>query len=156
MYSRIIRRAVLPCAITAIALTAAAGCGGDKPTSTSTKAKPTGMPIQQYVDQVGGLGQSIDDARSDYFHAPHTRTAIRRETTDVQAAYAAAVSRLATIDPPAVAADLHQQFDADWRKRAAQLKKAVARKPFDTARVDDLMAETGRDVSTAELYTLPQ
>ena len=146
--------------LTAIALAAAAlaaaGCGGDEPTSSSTKAKPTGMPVQQYVDQVAGLGQSIDDARSDYFHAPHTRTAIRRETINVQTAYADAVSRLATIGPPAVAADLHRQLDADWRKRAAQLRKAVATKPFDTARVDDLMAEAGRDVSTAELYTLPQ
>ena len=146
--------------LTAIVLTAAAlaaaGCGADGPTSTAATAEPTGMPIQQYVDQVAGLGQSIDDARSDYFHADHTRAAIRRGTVDVQAAYAAAVSRLATIDPPAVAADLHRQLEAAWRKRATQLQRAAATKPFDRARVDDLMAETGRDVSTAELYTLPQ
>jgi hypothetical protein len=146
--------------LTAIALTAAAlaaaGCGADGPTSTAATAKPTGMPIQQYVDQVADLGQPIDDARSDYFHADHTRAAIRRGTVDVQAAYASAVSRLATIDPPAVAADLHRQLEAAWRKRATQLGRAVATKPFDTARVDDLMAETGRDVSTAELYSLPQ
>jgi hypothetical protein len=105
---------------------------------------------------VAGLGQSIDDARSDYFHAEHTRAAVKRGTAEVQAAYADAASRLADIDPPAVAADLHRQFGTAWRRRAAQFQKVDATKPFDTSRVDDLMAETGRDVSTAELYVLPQ
>jgi ABC-type glycerol-3-phosphate transport system substrate-binding protein len=146
--------------LTAVALTAAAlaaaGCGADDPAPTASKAKPTTMPIQRYVAEVGGLGQSIDDARSDYFHAEHTRAAVKRGTADVQAAYADAVSRLADIDPPAVAADLHRQLGAAWRKRASQLEKVVASKPFDLPRVDDIMTQTGRDVSTAELYVLPQ
>ena len=94
--------------------------------------------------------------RSDYFHAEHTRAAIKRGTADVQAAYAAAASQIASIDPPAVAAELHHRLADTWRKRASQLEKAVAVKPLDTGRIDDLMSATDRDVSTAELYTLPQ
>jgi hypothetical protein len=114
------------------------------------------MPIQRYVTEVAGLGQSIDDARSDYFHAERTRAAIKHGTAEVQAAYADAAIRLADIDPPAVAAELHQKLDEAWRKRASQLEKAVATKPFDLPLVDDIMSQTGRDVSTAELYVLPQ
>ena len=146
--------------LAAIALTAAAlvaaGCGADDPAPTATKVKPAGMPIQRYVAEVGDLGQSIDDARSDYFHAERTRAAIKHGTAEVKAAYADAASRLANIDPPAVAAELHQQLDEAWHKRASQLEKAVATKPFDLPLVDDIMTQTGRDVSTAELYVLPQ
>jgi hypothetical protein len=148
--------------LTAIALTAAAlaaaGCGADDPapTASTAKSKPAGMSIQSYVTKVAGLGQSIDDARSDYFHADRTRAAVKRGTAGVQAAYADAASRLADIEPPAVAAELHQQLDEAWHKRASQLEKAVATKPFDLSFVDDIMTQTGRDVSTAELYVLPQ
>ena len=142
-------------ALTAAAL-AAAGCGADDPAPTATKAKPAGIPIQRYVAEVTALGQSIDDARSDYFHAERTRAAVKHGTAGVQAAYADAANRLAKIGPPAVAAKLHQQLDEAWSKRATQLKNAVATKPFDLPHVDDIMTQTGRDVSTAELYVLPQ
>ena len=153
MYHRIIRRAALPCTLAALA---AAGCGAGDRAPAATEAAAAGMPVQRYVEQVAGRGRSIDDARSEYFHADHTRSAIKRGTIDAQTAYADAVSRLATVDPPAVAADLHRRLAAAWQKRAAQLERVVATKPLDTARIDDLMAATGRDVSTAELYTLPQ
>ena len=155
MYQRILRRAFLPCALAALAV-CALGCGSDDPTPAASAAKPIGMPVRSYVEQVAGLGQSIDDARSAYFHADHTRAAIKRGAADVQAAYADAASQLATIDPPRVAADLHKQLTATWIKRAGQLEKAVATKPLDTGRIDDVMAATDRDVSSAELYSLPQ
>ena len=124
--------------LTAIALTvaalAAAGCGADDPAPAASKPKPAGMSIQRCVTEVAGLGQSIDDARSDYLHAERTRAAVKHGT----------------------AAALHQTLDEAWHKRASQLEKAVATKPFDLPRVDDIMTQTGRDVSTAELYVLPQ
>ena len=147
--------------LTAIAVCAAAlvagGCGSDEPAPASKKAaEPAGMPVKQYVDQVAGLGQSINDARSDYFHAGHDRAVIKSKTAAVQAAYAAAATQIAAIDPPSVAADLHEQLVAAWQKRAGQLEKAVAAKPLNTSRIDDVMADTDHDVSTDELYTLPQ
>ena len=146
--------------LTAIALTAAAvavaGCGGDDPSPSARKAKPAGMTVQQYVTEVGGLGQAINDARSDYFHADHTRAAIKRGTAGVQAAYAAAATEIATLDPPAAAKHLHRQLSAAWQLRAGQLEKLVGAQRLDTGRIDDVMADTGRDVSTDELYTLPQ
>jgi len=148
--------------LTAIALTAAAvivaGCGGEDPSPSATKpkAKPAGMTVQQYVTEVGGLGQVINDARSDYFHADHTRAAIKRGTAGVQAAYADAATEIATLDPPAAAKDLHRQLSAAWQLRAGQLEKLVTARRLDTGRIDDVMADAGHDVSTDELYTLPQ
>jgi hypothetical protein len=74
----------------------------------------------------------------------------------VQAAYADAATEIATLDPPAAAKDLHQQLSAAWQLRAGQLEKLVAARRLDTGRIDDVMADAGRDVSTDELYTLPQ
>ena len=150
---RILRLAAI--ALSAMAL-AATGCGTEKRSSAAPEAGAAGVPIQRYVEQVAGLGQAIDDARSDYFHANHTRAAIKHGTTEVQAAYARAATRLATITPPGAAADLHRQLAAAWQRRATQLEEVIGTKPLDTSRIDDLMAEAGRDVSTAELYTLPQ
>ena len=98
-----------------------AGCGAD-PAPTASKPKPADMPIQRYVTEVAGLGQAIDDARSDYFHAERTRAAVKHGTADVQAAYADAASGLADIDPPAVAAELHQQLDARHAPRTWWVK----------------------------------
>ena len=136
----------------------AAGCGGNEPAPRAPAAQPpsAGMPVAQYVEEVGGLRQAIDDARSDYFHADHTRPALRRGTTQVQRAYADAAQQLNTIQPPEVAKDLHASLDTLWRKRARELQKALATNPFDTHRVDDLMAQAGRDTITDEIYTLPQ
>lgn len=76
--------------LTAIALTvaalAAAGCGADDPAPAASKPKPAGMSIQRCVTEVAGLGQSIDDARSDYLHAERTRAAVKHGTAEVQAA----------------------------------------------------------------------
>ena len=99
--------------LSAMAL-AATGCGTDERSPAVPEAGAVGMPIQRYVEQVAGLGQAIDDARSDYFRANHTRAAIKHETTEVQAAYARAATRLATITPPGVAADLHRRLAAAW------------------------------------------
>ena len=136
----------------------AAGCGGNEPSPRAPVAQPpsAGMPVAQYVEEVGGLRQAIDDARSDYYHADHTRPALRRGTTHVQSAYADAAQQLKSIQPPEVAKDLHAKLDTLWRKRARELQQVLATNPFDTHRIDDLMAQTGRDTITDEIYTLPQ
>ena len=61
-----------------------------------------------------GLGQAIDDARSGYFHAEHTKAAIKRGTAEVQTAYAAASKAIVDIEPPAVAAELHRRLTEVW------------------------------------------
>lgn len=143
-------------AVTAAAL-AAAGCS-DKD-SPAPAAKPAaasaGEQVQRYIKQVGQIRQSLDDARSAYFHAPPRRAAIRRETSAVQKAYAAAVRQLDGIKPPKLATDVHSRIRDQWAKRAEQLEHVLADETFSTGRVDDVMAATDRDTAVDDVYTIP-
>src|SRR4051795_2927675 len=91
----------------AIAALVAAGCGGDKPSAPAPKptVAPAKRQVQRYVDRVTQIRQSLDSARSAYFHAPPRRAAIRRQTSAVQKAYAMAVGQLDAMEPPKVAVE---------------------------------------------------
>jgi len=132
-------------------------CGADE-TATGPKATPTasGMPVAQYVDEAAGLWQPIADARSDYYHGSRTTRALRDNASAVRAAYAEGARGLADVEPPTLAAELHDRLLAAWRRRAAQLTELLRRDRFDRPRLDDVMAASSRDTATDELYTLPQ
>ena len=138
----------------AAATFAVAGCGSVQDSSAPPSA-PAGAQVQRYIDQVGQIRQSLDDAHSAYFHAPPGKAAIRLQTTAVQDAYAAAVRRLDGIEPPQVAADVHPRLRSEWRNRAEQLADVLTDKPFSTGDVDDVMAATDRDRAVDDVYTLP-
>lgn len=146
------------CAVAVAAATlAVGGCGGEDPSAPTAKqaAASAGEQVERYIEQVSQIRQSLDDARSAYFHAPPRRTAIRRQTAAVQKAYAAAVVQLDRIEPPTVAADVHPRLLQEWRTRADQLNDVLADEPFSTGRVDDVMAATDRDRAVDDVYTLP-
>ena len=84
------------CAAAAAAVLATAGCGGEDPSAPPAKpaTAAAGEQVERYIAQVGQIRQSLDDARSAYFHAPPRKAAIRRQTVAVQQAYAAAIEQL--------------------------------------------------------------
>jgi hypothetical protein len=115
------------------------------------------MSTAEYGKQAATLKTSIDDARSRYFHSHRAPKAAIRELRAVRAAYADAAERLAAIEPPAPAADLHAQLLALWRKRASQLAKLLAATPYRSSRATDLMYTTDADNTLYnDIYTLPQ
>jgi len=142
---------------TAVALCACGGSSDDRSARTAkTGAEPAGaMSTAQYSKEAATLKTGIDDARSRYFHAP--RDASRQRARSVRAAYANAAERLAAIEPPKQAANLHSQLLTLWRKRASQVAKLLAAKPYPAKRVDDLLFATDGDTSLYnDIYTLPQ
>ena len=145
------------CATAAAAMLATAGCGGEDPSAPPAKpvTAAAGEKVERYIAQVGQIRQSLDDARSAYFHAPPRKTAIRRQTVTVQQAYAAAIQQLDGIEPPKIAADVHARLREEWRNRAEQLAHVLADESFSTGRVDDVMAATDRDRAVDDVYTLP-
>lgn len=113
------------------------------------------MSTAQYSEEATTLKTAIDDARSRYFHA--AREASKPRARSVRAAYADAAERLAAIEPPKPAATLHAQLLTLWRKRASQVAKLLAAKPYPAKRVDDLLSATDADTSLYnDIYTLPR
>jgi hypothetical protein len=145
-------------AILSCAALLAGACGSEDDPAPAAKPAPAavGMPVGQYVTEAGSLRQTIDDARSDYYHSELTTPALRQNTVKVQKAYADSVARLEDIEPPSVATDLHGRLIDTWKTRADQLENLLSSKRFNRSRLDDVMVQTGRDTVTDELYTLPQ
>ena len=138
----------------------AAGCGGDSdaenPATASAKPKAAaGMPIAQYEQEVHGIITTVNDARSDYFHAGNTKAEARRHGPLVQKAYEDGIERVGSIEPPAVARDFQTRLVELWEKRADQLEAINEGKPFKPAKLSDLLYKTDRDgYLYDELFTL--
>ena len=145
-------------ASTVVALSACGGSNDDRGARPSAKAtaRPAGsMSTAQYSEEAATLKTAVDDARSRYFHA--ARDAIKQRARGVRAAYADAAERLAAVEPPKPAAPLHTQLLTLWRKRASQLARLLAAKPYPASRVSDLLYSTDADNSLYnDIYTLPQ
>ena len=138
---------------TAVALCACGGAGDDRAAKVSATPADS-MSTAQYSEEATTLKTAIDDARSRYFHA--SRDASRRRAGSVQVAYSRAAERLAAVAPPKAAAALHARLLALWRKRASQVAKLLAAKPYPAKRVDDLLSATDADSSLYnDIYTLP-
>ena len=134
-----------------------AACGGDDEAAPPAAPKPAGMSIPQYEQEVGSIIQTVNDARSDYFNGSNDRAAVRDQLDVIRGAYTGAVDDLKGIEPPAAAQDFQSRLVALWSKRANQVEKLAAQKPFRPARVSDLMYGTDRDGYVYdELYALPE
>jgi outer membrane murein-binding lipoprotein Lpp len=143
-------RSTLTIALVTLAATVPAGCGSDdaatdRPAAAKPASQQSDMPIEQYVSEMDALRQTVDDARSDYFHAGHGAAEARKHAGAVKSAYGTAAEQLDALATPAEAADVHGRILALWRKRSEQVADILAAKPFKKARFSDLMYKTDRD-----------
>ena len=134
-------------ALLALAAAVPAGCGDDSAGSPSAKpvAQSDDAAIEQYVAEMVALTTPVTDASSDYFHAPNTRAAAKEWAGRIGKAYTAAAAQLEALAPPAKASEVHRKLLAVLHKRAGQVKAVATEKPFEPARLSELMSRSHRD-----------
>ena len=141
-------RTPLIVALLAVAAAVPAGCGGDD-SAGSSAAKPVAQSddavVEQYVAEIVALTTPVTDASSGYFHAPNTRAAAKEWAGKIVKAYTAAAAQLEAVAPPAKASDVHRKLLAVLHKRAGQVKAVATARPFEPARLSDLMSRSHRD-----------
>lgn len=147
-------------AATALALLPA-GCGSDdeseRPTAApapTTVAGGDGMPAEQYQQEVDQMLRAINDGRSDFFHGASDARTMIAKIRPLRQAYLGSAQALATIEPPAVAQQVHKRAITLWNKRARQLGALLEHRPFDKKRASRLLYSTDKD-NLDEFYTLP-
>jgi hypothetical protein len=150
-------RAVARLAAAAAAMALIAGCGDDR-SDGAERASTAAPSMAAYTDQVTGVHDAFYEVQKRYLHGPRGRAERRTGLERLQAALAEAAQDMQALEPPAQATAVHTRLARVFERSAAQLGKALHRRPFDLARAHlVVMAAHEREgMAYGDIFTVPR
>jgi hypothetical protein len=123
------------------------GCGSGAKTPTTS--------VGSYTSAVTKLHATVENASSQFFHAPRARLSIEART--LQRAYAAAAQQLQALNPPNAGATQAHTLLAAWRGAASDLGNVLSVRPFDPGRAWNVAQQSGTqsDRSYGDVLAIP-
>jgi hypothetical protein len=133
------------------------GCGDDR--RDGAERTSTAAPaIAAYTDQVTGVHDAFYEVQKHYLHGPRGRAERRAGLERLQAALAEAAQDMQALEPPAQARAVHTRLASVFDGSAAQLSKALNRRPFDLTRAHliAMAAHEREGMAYGDIFTVPQ